>query len=148
MGSYLIKPYVHGGATFSGQMVWEMPNHEIPLSWKKYINNIDISHKPKFVNKYSGFETTKHKILNYGASGTLVSLNIVLVGDLPYLVADTIRELAAGLSGAGLDVLFYDDLATDAEYIGKWTNAGDFVDNSDLHFGTRIELDCYSMTAI
>lgn len=148
MSTYLIKPSIPAGTSFDGQIVFDLTNYEIPYSWWRYVDSVEIVHRPKWLNRYTGFETTKRRIGTTGSSGTMVDLSITWVGSLPRDVLQRLQRLAEGANGGGIDLLFYDDLVSGYTYTGKWDNAGDFVENNPIHGGASVRLACWSATVI
>ena len=147
MPAWAIRPVLPSGASFTGQIVHNMTNVTIPNTLKRYVDSVTISESDAYLNKYTGFETKKYRIGNATGATVDASLSIMLVGDLPRWLMGLFESLARGCNGAGMELEFYDDWISSTQYTGRWVNAADFVDNSELLCGGSIDLAVFDMQA-
>lgn len=134
--------------TFDGQMVFNMTSYVVSDTFSKYVQSMEIVHRSKFVNKMTGFETTKYIVHKTSGNDILVDIGITLVGDLPRWLMQQLIQLGKGILGAGMDLTFRDDWVTDYEYSCRWVNALDFVENSTLLMGGTMHLEAWDWSAI
>lgn len=129
---------------YDGHMINNMTNFVID-SFDKYIEEINIIYRPVYDYNLTGFETVVYLLNSNTVSNIVADVNIILVGDLPIQIMRQFMQLSKGTLGAGMDLTFIDDIATDRTYIGKWSNAADFVENSELLCGGELFLKCYNI---
>ena len=144
---WAFKPKLPDGATFNGEIVWPSTGMEIPDTFRLYVENVTYSIRNQFDVKYTGFETKKYKIQNTNER----LYRFMLVGDLPRWMQDALLRLAVAMNGAGMILQFKDNWISGTDesfttYDGRWLNAGDFVDNSELLCGGSIEYLAYTST--
>ncbi len=145
--TWSLKPKIPDGFSFDGELVYSSTSIEISPLLKGYIQSINLAGMDQFDLKYTGFESKKYKVANSNEK----SIRIMLVGNLPRWVCDSLESLAKAVNGAGMIIQFYDDFFTGTEaspitYECRWLNAGDFVDNSELLCGGSIELFAFDST--
>ena len=133
--------------SFNGEMVYNMTNYQVP-DFATSIDSIQIVHRNKFINKMTGFETVKYVAHKSSGDDVLVDISITLVGDLRRSLMQQFRQLAKGVLGAGMELIFHDDLVTDYDYTCRWVNACNFVENSTLLCGGDIVLESWTWSAI
>jgi len=146
--AWMIRPVLPAGTSFNGQMVYNMTNFELDDTFAKRVDSMSISKPGKYVNKYTGFETTKYRILNTTGNDITSYISIMLVGNLDRWWCQALHRLAIGINGAGMEINFRDTWATAKQYRGKWVNAGDFVDSSELLCGASMEIEAYEEQSI
>lgn len=143
--AWTLKAILPDDASFSGQIVWNSTEIEIPTTFKEYVESVDHSIKSQFINKYTGFETKKYNIRDTSEH----HFNFMLVGDLPRWLRDLLHVLAIATNGAGM-IIRLDDTWVTTEgstlFDCRWVNAGDFVDNSELLNGATMNLVTYQST--
>ena len=125
-----------------------MTNLEIPNTLSRYVEEVQIVYAQRYVNKFTGFETKKHRFRSSSGSDQEADVSIMLVGDLPRWLCGLLCELAKGCNGAGMRLELYDDWISDKQYTGLWANAGDFVDNSELLCGASMYLKAFDIQDI
>jgi hypothetical protein len=140
-------PYFAGNS-FAGELVYSMPHHPVADTIKKYIESVNLTYRNAFIVKQTGFETTKHVVNKITGNDTICDISITFVGNLPRWEMQQLIQLGKGLLGAGMQLEFHDDWITDKDYLCRWTNALDFVENSALLCGGTIELQAWQVTDI
>ena len=148
MSTWALRPILPRSTTFNGQIVFPMTGLYVPNSLKRYVESVDLTMGSGLLNKYTGFETAKYRSDSDNQLYTIATLAIMLVGDLPRWLQRLMLNLAKGCNGAGMELEFYDDWATMKQYTGRWTNAGDFVDSSELLCGGSIQFSAFSIQDI
>ena len=131
--SWTFKPVINTGFSFSGDMVYNSSEIEVPDSVIKYINSVDNDIQSMYLDKYTGFETVKYQVRD----SSLRHFSINFVGNMPRWVRDLLCELAIAVNGAGMVIQFRDTWVTGTDavpvvYYCNWLNAGDFVDSNVL----------------
>jgi len=144
--SWTFKPVINTGFSFSGDMVYNSSEIEVPDSVIKYINSVDNDIQSMYLDKYTGFETVKYQVRD----SSLRHFSINFVGNMPRWVRDLLCELAIAVNGAGMVIQFRDTWVTGTDavpvvYYCNWLNAGDFVDSNVLLSGANMELDSFSL---
>jgi hypothetical protein len=124
-------------------MVWNLTSMAIS-NIEQYIESVDIVHRNKFINKRTGFETTKHAVHAVSGTDVLVDIAITYVADLPREVAQQLIRLANGTVGGGMALEFVEDFVTGGLYTGRWVNAGAYRDESAVRTGCEMVLACYA----
>ena len=147
MPSWAMRPVLPSGSTFDGQLVYNMTNVEIPDSLVRFIENIDYTWPNRNIDKYTGFEKKKYRLEANTGTDFEVFVSIMLVGDLPRWLQQLFMAVAKGCNG-GMQMDFYDSWATYNQYTGHWTNAADFVDNSELLCGGSIDMAVFKVQDI
>ena len=145
--SWSLKPKIPDGYSFDGEIVYTTTGIEISPLLKGYIESINLTGINQYDNKYTGFESKKYQIANSNEK----RIQIMLVGNLPRWLCDSLESLAKAINGAGMILHFYDDFFTGTTesaitYECRWLNAGDFVDNSEILCGGSIELYAFDST--
>jgi len=149
MPSWALRSVLPDGTSFKGEIVYPMTSLEVPNTFRKYVESLEVSYSDSlYVIKDTGFEHKKYQREATGGIKILATVSIMLVGDLPRWLMCLLINLAIGCNGGGMWVDFYDDWATDKQYTGRWYNAVDFVENSELLCGGSIELECFIIQAI
>jgi len=142
--SWSIRPKFPTGTTFDGEITWTSTDIEIPDNIYLQLESTNIVIGSQFVNKNTGFEKKKYK----KHDNSYVEYSIMLVGNLPYYLKELLLRLAAAVNGAGMILEFKDNwcmgtINSPIQYECRWTNAGDFVENSELLCGGSIKLLCF-----
>jgi hypothetical protein len=147
MADYIFRPYA-GGESFNGQIAYPDTTIDIPCDVKRYVDSIDVSESPQYLNKLTGFETIKQKISN--SSGSLIETNIKigLVAKLPDYYYRSFVLLANAINAGGLYLLFYDDICSDFEYTCRWLNTADFVESNVLYGSLSLDLVSFTRVAV
>lgn len=143
--SWTFKPMVPVGYSFSGDMVYNSTEIEIPDSIIKNIDSVNHEIRSMYSVKLTGFETVLYQITD--SSEHLFS--IMFVGNLSRWIGDLLTRLAVAMNGAGMVLQFKDTwiTGTDASpvtYYCRWINAGDFVDSNILYGGASMNLHTFS----
>jgi hypothetical protein len=146
--TWALKPVIPDSIVFGGEMVYPSTNIEIPDTFRNYVEHARFEVKPQFINKMTGFETKKYKT----GFVSEAKFSIMLVGNLPRWLQQSLHRLAISMNGAGMVLQFKDNWisGTDASpvtYECRWNIAGDFVDNSELLCGGSMELHAFGITA-
>ena len=146
--AWALLPRTPTGATYDGNLVWNSTNIEIPDTFRQYVESINHSIKPMYINKYTGFETKKYYIRDSSEHRFM----IMLVGNLPRWLQEALKRLAIAMNGAGMILQFLDNWVTGTDassttYNCRWVNAIDFVDNSELLCGGSMELVSFTLPA-
>lgn len=139
-------PTVSG--TFGGEMIWRMSSYSIPDTIVKYIDSVEYVHRSRYINKRTGFETTKHTIHSTSDTDTLIDINITFVGNLTRQWMQALTQLAKGVNGAGMEITFRDDFWTDYNYQCRWVNAGNIIENSELICGAGMLLESWERSLL
>ena len=132
----------------SGYQVYDMQLFDVDDGIKKYIESMSITHRSKFVNNVTGFETTKHIFGAVTGNNLLVDIQIGLTGDLSRAYMQQLRRLAEGINGAGLALTFRDDWWSNYNYTCRWANAMDMAENTELLCGGTMQLESWAWSAI
>jgi len=143
--SWTFKTKMLSGYAFNGELPYQSINMEIPTTFKNVVESVRFEYINQFDQKYTGFETIKHKINYYNNK----NISIMLIGSLTRGWQDVLIRLATAMNGAGCVLQFSDDWVTGTEsvpivYDCRWVNAGDFVDNNELLCGGSMELVCFN----
>lgn len=147
--SYVLRPALYDGATFSGQLVYPTTVYEVDERLLKYIESISYSINDQYVVKNTGFEKKKYK----QNGGSIKEISIILVGNLPFWMHEILIQLAISVNGAGMLIEFKDTIIAGTPdnpvvHDCRWVNAGDFVGNNELLNGGTIQLVVYSQETI
>jgi len=139
--AYTFKPIIPDGYTFDGELVFNSTEIEIPITFRNYVENLSITIEEQYINKYTGFETKKYSKNDNDKK----QIQIMLVGNLPHWLCDLLKTLAIAMNGTGMILEFKDSWVSGTDdniitYNCRWTNAGDFVDNSELLCGASMDL--------
>lgn len=148
MPAWALRAVLPSGASYNGQMVHDMTSLTIPNTFKKYVQQVSFDIPGGVLDKYSGFETKKFRVQNDTGVKLAGSVNIMMVGNLDKWMQFHLVSLAKGCNGCGMHIEFYDDWMTDTQYTGRWVNAGDFVDTSEILCGASIDLQIFDMQGI
>lgn len=136
------------GLTFSGDLIWTMSNFAVEDTAVKYIDSMELVHRSKFINKRTGFETTKHTIADTDSTAIYSDIAITFVGSLPRWLLSQLYQLAVGVNGAGMEILFRDNFWSYYQYSCRWSNAGEFVENSTLLGGAAMRLESWDRDSL
>jgi hypothetical protein len=148
MPAWAIRPVLPSGVAFNGEIVYNSTLLDVPNTLKKHIESIEIRYSEYNLVKNTGFEHKKYRVKNTGSTSAEAEMSIMLVGNLDRWVQSIFITIARACHGSGMLIEFFDDIATDKQYIGRWVNAGDFVDNSELICGGSIDLVITKITEI
>jgi hypothetical protein len=148
MPSWALRAVLPTGSVFKGQLSYPMTAIEVPTALKYEIESVGIDYANLYENKNTGFEPKKYRVNSITGTAILATVQIMLVGDLTRVMQAILETLAKGCNGAGLYMDFYDDWISDKQYTGRWVNAGDFVDSSELLCGGSIEMSCFKIQDI
>ena len=147
MAVYIFRPTVNG-ESFNGQIAYADTSIDIPTDVKRFVESIDISETPQYLNKYTGFETTKHRIYNSTGNELETKIKVGLVANLPDYYYRLFVSLANAINAGGLYILFHDDLCSGYEYICRWLNTSSFVESNVLYGSLSLDFISFTRTAI
>lgn len=148
MATWVFRAVLPAGATFSGQIVYDATNINVPTKCKRYIQRVSIERPASVEIKYTGFESKVYRVRNDSENDVLALVSVDTAGDLPRDLYDNFRAMAVGCNGAGMEVQFYDDIASTKQYRGRWINAGDLVESNVIHSGVSLQLACFEVQSI
>lgn len=144
--AWMLRPKLPSTATFSGQIVYNSTGFEVDTSLRKYIDSAGFEIISPYVIKNTGFNKKKYMTSDMST----INYSIMLVGNLPFWMHQTLIRLAIAMNGSGMIMEFRDSflsgtLDSPVTYNCRWTNAGDFVASSELLHGGSIELIAYTL---
>lgn len=152
MATWIFRSHLPAGSSFSGQIVYGSTTIDVPTDLIRYIDTIDISSLPRYINKYTGVETTKYKILNTTVGSPSddieTEIRVVLVDKLPRYLFNMLYSFAIGVNGGGMQLYFYDDIVSDFQYTCRWINAADFMEQDTLYGSLSIDLKSWERQPI
>ena len=129
--------------SFSGQMIYPTANYKVAITNRVYIESVNIVYNKKYESKLTGLERVKHQIHTPDSNNSIVDIFITFVGNAPRQFTNQMIQLARAINGSGMDIDFCDDFGTNKIYRGKWINANDFVESSELLTGGTMHISCY-----
>jgi hypothetical protein len=148
MPTWILRAVLPDGYTFNGEMVYPITDFEIPYSFKNQIDRVEFKEAPRFNLKINGFEYVQHQIESIETETIISKLSIQTIGSMPLWICDRLRIFSCGCNGSGMFLEFYDDWITNFIYTGRWINAGDIKENSDINGTVKIDLNCWKKEAI
>lgn len=137
-----ITPTFNGA--YDGHMINNMTNFVID-NIDKHVETIDVSYRAAFDYNLTGFDSAIYLLNPNSANNVVADVTVMLVGDLPTHTMQQFIQLSKGILGAGMLLTFVDDIVTDRTYVGKWSNAADFVENSELLCGGSLLVEAYDI---
>jgi len=140
-----IEPQYRGA--YDDVLVYNMAQYKVIEGFEAYIESMEVLYRNISTAKNTGFNKNKYMINDISGNDTLVDLSINLAGNLPRWLHGQLIQLAKGVLGGGMELLFNDDCATQESYYCKWDNAADFVENTELINGGNMLLKCYEIFA-
>ena len=144
--AWTFKPKIPDGYSFSGDMVYNSTEMEVPDTIIKHINSVEHEIRSMYSVKFTGFETVLYQVTDSSEH----FFSIMFVGDLSRWICDLLTRLAVAMNGAGMVLQFQDTwiTGTDASpvtYYCRWLNAGDFVDSNLLLTGASMKLHTFTL---
>ena len=146
MADYLFTPSIT--ETFSGQLIYPITLYKILSIKRIYIESVSYIYESKYTSKMTGLEKVNHIIHNYSGANCIAEINILFVLNLPRSFSSKMIQLARAVNSSGMDIAFRDDFGTNKIYTGKWINATDFSENSELLSNGTMTLKCYKIEDI
>jgi hypothetical protein len=134
--------------SFDGELVWNMTSYVVSDNFKNYVESMEVVYRDVYINHRTGFETTKRVMHANTGTDILIDISITLIGSLSRGIMQQLQRLAQGVSGAGMELTFRDDWWESYQYSCRWINAGQFVENSNLLCGGRMDLVCWDRNAL
>jgi len=132
-----IVPIFFGG--YSGHLIYTMTDYRID-NIEKYIETMRIEYLESQDILQTGFNDIRYLLNSKTSVKIVASLSIDFVGDLPSSTMQYLTQLSKGCLAGGMTLLFIDNFATNYNYYGKWSNAGDFVENNELLCGASMNM--------
>jgi hypothetical protein len=136
-----LAPIFHG--SYAGHMIYNATRFEVGDNFKRYVESLEMRYEIVYDRRNTGFAATKYTLNETIGVKTPITIAITLVGDLPHWLMQQLTQLAKATLGGGMTIQFTDDWATYNSYLGKWENAGDFVENNELLAGGSMLLKCW-----
>jgi len=138
--AWILQAFLPAGSSFDGQIVYGSPTIEIPDDLIRYIESIDISETPKYINKYTGGESKKYRIANSSGDDINTEISIALVSKLPRYLFNILFSLASAINQGGMQLYFRDTIVSDYIYSCRWINTADFSESNVLVGNCSINL--------
>lgn len=148
MATWAFRPVTPAGSSFSGEMVYNMTNVEVPNTFCRYVDSLSVVYPNYNINKESGFLRKKYRRKAASGDDVEAEVSLMLAGDIPRWLRELLETIAKGCSGGGMHVDLYDDWATDKQYTCRWVNSGDFVDNTELLCGGSMDLLAFKIQSV
>ena len=138
--AWIIQATLPSGSSFGGQIVYDATTIEVPDDLIRYIESIDITESPKYINKLTGSESKKYRIANSSGDDMDTKISISLVSKLPRYLFNILFSLAHAVNQGGMQLCFDDILISEQLYFCRWINAIDFTEFNILVGSCSIDL--------